>query len=356
MKLFIIGIFLFLLPQLLIGQSDSLQLLINDLATENDFNGTIIIKKENDLLYHDSFGLANRELNIANTDTTKYAIASITKLFTSVIILQLFEEGKINLENSIKHYLPDYRGDAKDQVSIHHLLTHTSGISNCDEIHTDSTNLPDIYIDEVSTEELLNKYCSGPLLAPVGSTFNYNNGDYIILGKIIEKLEASPFVEVLKNRILSPLEMNSTDLIIKSEDTKQLAHSYKWNKDDQNYEKDPERLFQNYYASGAMYSTSEDLMKFAEALFMGDLLKKPSINLLLRTYPETKNYGYGLWVRYPQYNKTVPKVAQRFGQIWGINTLLTHFIDQDITVIVLANTNKVYVSEFQNIVGEALFK
>ena len=87
-----------------------------------------------------------------------------------------------------------------------------------------------------------------------------------------------------------------------------------------------------------------------------NLLESSSMELLTTTYPETKGYGFGLWISYPRYNKVVPKVAQRFGRIGGINTLVSHFIDYDITVVVLANSDKVDVSRFQDLVGEVLLK
>lgn len=347
------GIFLFL--EIAYSQDESLASKIDQFATENDFNGTVLIKNQNDIIYHKSFGLANRESIIRNTNHTQYAIASITKLFTSVIILQLLEEGKIDLSHMIKEYLPDYKGKGGNKVTIHHLLTHTSGIQNCETIDKGRSNdLPGIYTEDLGLDEIIEKYCSGPVTRPVGKSFEYNNGDYIILGKIIETISGISFSKFLSQRILMPLKMDRTGLIINSGDMQQLAQGYKWNQEVNAYERDPQRYYENYFTSGAMYSTANDLIKFTDALFNGSLLSKSSLELLLRTYPETKSYGYGLWVRYPRYNKTVPKVAQRFGRIWGINTLLSHFIDQDITVIVLANTNKVHVSEFQHIAGEEL--
>ncbi len=327
---------------------------INSFVTKNDFNGTILVKKKGRTIYHQSFGFANRNKNIPNSNNTKYSIASITKLFTSVIILQLVEEGKLYLNKEIVEYLPNYQGPAANKVTIHHLLTHTSGIQNCEEIRKDSIGLPDVYIDNVSTDELLHKYCSGKQIAEAGSTFNYNNGEYLILGKIIEKVTNNSYENVLKKRILNPLQMENSGLITTSSMLEDFAQGYKWNNETNVFEKDPERLYQNYFSAGAMYSTATDLIKFSDALYGNKLIDENSLKLLLTNYPQTRNYGYGLWVIYPKYNRTVVKVSQRFGRIWGVNTLLSSFLDHDITVIVLANTDKVFVSEFQNIIGEQI--
>ena len=226
-RLRILGILLSFLAKSALSQERNIQSLLDQFALENEFNGTILIRKQEETIYHNSFGLANREQNIPNTNDTRYAIASITKLFTSVIILQLVTQGEIDLDKAIIDYLPDYGGSVGDRATVHHLLTHTSGIQNCEEVHTDSTSLPDIYLDEISTDEILRKYCSGPQIAEVGSTFNYNNGDYIILGKIIEKVSNDSYQNVLKQRILVPLKMDETGLIVTSEDIQNLAQGYK---------------------------------------------------------------------------------------------------------------------------------
>lgn len=104
-----------------------------------------------------------------------------------------------------------------------------------------------------------------------------------------------------------------------------------------------------------MYSTAGDLAKFADALYMHKkLLDEQSLNLLLQTYPESREYGYGLWVRYPQYNQTVAHAAIRYGRIWGINTLVSRLLDHETTIIVLANTDKLYVDDFQGLIGELI--
>ncbi|MFD2567564.1 SUMF1/EgtB/PvdO family nonheme iron enzyme [Pseudotenacibaculum haliotis] len=329
---------------------------LNQLSAKNGFSGTVLVQKEGQIIFHKSFGYANRNSLQANTNNTKYAIASITKLFTSTLILQLVAENKLDLNKSISYYLKDYDEEIGQKVTIHHLLTHTSGIQNCEEKRNDKSNLPDVYSVHDNVEAIIQKYCSGPFVNEVGTAFNYNNGEYILLGKIIETITKKPFSKVLEERILIPFEMKNTGVIAKKEDLKNLSKPYKWLREKKTYVKNPDILYQNYHASGAMYSNSEDLLKFNNALYQGKLIDSQKLELLLRSYLESRDYGYGLWVRYQTYNKTVSKVAQRFGRIHGINTLLSHFIDEDITIIVLANTNKVDVSSFQNVVAEYFFE
>jgi len=114
---------------------------IEDYAKEHRFNGTILVQKDGKISFVRSFGLANIPFEVPNTRQTKYKIASITKLFTSVLILQLHEQGKIDLNKTIGTYLPDYAGEGADKVTIHHLLHHTSGLPNFDTVKDMETAL-----------------------------------------------------------------------------------------------------------------------------------------------------------------------------------------------------------------------
>jgi D-alanyl-D-alanine carboxypeptidase len=103
-------------------------------AKEHDFNGSILIQKEGKVRFARSFGLANIPFKVPNTNQTKYKIASITKAFTSVLILQLQEQGRVDLDKPIGAYLPEYAGEGADKVTLHHLLNHTSGLANFDTV------------------------------------------------------------------------------------------------------------------------------------------------------------------------------------------------------------------------------
>ncbi|OJJ14868.1 hypothetical protein BKI52_40645 [marine bacterium AO1-C] len=331
-----------------------------DIATKVDayikkkkFSGVLLIRKNGKTLYHKSFGMANREKSIPHQNNTQYPIASITKIFTSVIILQLMEEGKIDLNKTIGHYLPSYQGPGRDKVNIHQLLTHTSGLKRSEDKQSEGNLFPDIYSDSISTDELVKKYCSGELIHLPGSTFNYANGDYIILGKIIEQLTKDTYQNVLQKRILTPLKMQSSGLITNTNKPKNLAQGYTRNRKTKKITRDADKLFQNYFSGAAMYATATDLAKFADALYDKKTLLKPnSMKLFLQNYLQTRGYGYGLWVRYSTYNKTKVKVAERYGRIWGINTLVGRLMDHGITIIVLGNTNLVNPGSFQRVVGE----
>jgi CubicO group peptidase (beta-lactamase class C family) len=147
------------------------------------------------------------EWNIPNTPDTKFRLGSITKQFTATIILQLVEQGKIKLDGKLSDYLPDYRKDVGEKVTIHNLLTHTSGIPNY-------TSQPGFF-ENVSrnpykVDEFVKKYASGDLEFAPGSKFLYDNSGYFLLGAIIEHVTGKPYEQVLKENIFDPVGMKNT--------------------------------------------------------------------------------------------------------------------------------------------------
>lgn len=163
---------------------------IDSFVKKHNFNGTILIAQQSRTVYRKSFGFANFPFKVPNTPDTKYKIASITKAFTSVLILQLYEQGRINLDKPILTYLPGYKGPAGDKVTVRQLLTMTAGMHNMD----DGTTLEGVlkngmpqYQVPLTPDQLLANYASDTLVAAPGSRFDYNNADFIILGKIINR-------------------------------------------------------------------------------------------------------------------------------------------------------------------------
>ena len=335
---------------------------IDTAAKKYDFNGVILIKKRGDIIYHKSFGVTDRKQGIPMTNETPFTIMSITKVFTSTIILQLMEEGKIDLNHTIAQYLPDYKGPAGNVVTVHQLLNHTSGIQASETIKSKEGGIPSIYLNEYSTHQLMDEYCSGPLVAEPGTKFYYDNGDYIILGKIIESIENDTYVNVLNRRILTPLKMNNSGLITNSNYEKLnlekgFPKGYSWDKNAKVFNKDKQVYIQNYFSGAGMYATVTDLAKFSDALFLEkSLLNESSMELLLQTYPEGNQYGYGLWSRFYERGKEIIKVAHRPGRNMGINTMFNYVLDHDISIIMFSNTNKISVDGFTNSIQRQIFE
>lgn len=342
-----------LLPQSLHAQAETPESFIATYAEEHDFNGSILVEKKGEVTYAKSFGLANRSFNVPNTNQTKYKIASITKVFTSVLILQLYEQGKIDLSKTIRTYLPDYAGEGADKVTIHQLLNHTSGITNFDQVTSVeaaiASGLP-TYQTPYTSDQLLAKFCSGKLVHEPGKVFDYNNADYIVLGKIIERLSGAPYEQVLQEKILRPLRMKSSGMLRQSDVIEGLAPTYFYRDDLKALANDLPVYLENWYASGSMYSTAQDVLAFANALFGLKLLKKETLALMVT--PGLDDYGYGLWSYETKVGDKKHRVVKRPGQIMGAQTQLYHFLDDDVTVIILSNTGTTNLDEFVAEIGK----
>jgi len=148
------------------------------------FNGSILVADQGKVIYEKGFGMANMEWGIPNGPDTKFRIGSITKQFTAALILQLVDEGKIKLDGRLSDYLPDYRKDTGEKVTIHQLLNHTSGIPSY-------TSNPEFFPkhsrNAYGVPEFVKTFASGDLEFEPGSKFSYNNSGYTLLGAIIEK-------------------------------------------------------------------------------------------------------------------------------------------------------------------------
>jgi CubicO group peptidase (beta-lactamase class C family) len=329
---------------------------IAEYAAMHGFSGTILVQGRSGTLYHRSFGLADRTFEVPATNDTVYRIASITKLFTATLVLQLFEEGRIDLQAPIRKYLPAYAGEGGDRVRVHHLLDHTSGLPNVDTIRSYDEAVRsglELYQKPWTTDEIVDRYCSGRLVRAPGEAFDYNNGDYFILGKIIARVSGMTYEEALRERLLQPLGLGCSGLLRQRDIVRGLASTYYQPAKTQPLVNDLPVYTENWYAAGAMYSTSSDLLKFSTALFGGKLLRPETLALMLT--PGKDNYGYGLWVPSLELGGRRHRAAQRPGSIMGANAVLLRLLDEGLTVIVLSNTNTTSVDAFSFVVaGEFL--
>jgi CubicO group peptidase (beta-lactamase class C family) len=330
------------------AQPSKAAIFIDSFAGKNNFNGTILIAQNSKAVYKKSFGFANFAFKVPNTTDTKYKVASITKAFTAVLILQLYEQGKIDLENSITTYLPDYKGPAGDKVSVKKLLNMTSGLRNMDEgVTLESalkSGIPQFQLPHTSDEMLAN-YCSDTLVSKPGTRFDYNNADYIILGKIIERVTGKTYEEALKNNILNPLKMSNSGMVSQEKIIDKLADTYFYRDTSKILTNDLPVYISNWYAAGAMYSTADDIAKFSDALFARKLLKQETSNQMFTS--GEGEYGFGVWV-YKDYkiHQKMFTIIKRPGRIIGAQTMLFHILENNSTIIILSNTGTVSLDDF----------
>jgi len=299
------------------------------------FNGSALVAENGKVTYKGAFGMANMEWNIPNTPDTKFRLGSITKQFTATAILQLVEQGKIKLDAKLSDYLPEYRKDVGDKVTIHHLLTHTSGIPSY-------TGQPGFF-ENVSrnpykADDFVKKYASGNLEFEPGSKYSYNNSGYFLLGAIIERVTGKPYELVLKENIFDPLGMKNTGYDHHATIIPKRATGY--SKTPDGYTNAPYLDMSIPYAAGSLYSTVEDLYLWDQALYTDKVLSAQSKALMYKPFLE--NYAYG-WVvmnaSFKQNDQPV-QVIRHGGGINGFSTTIVRFPKEKNLIVMLDNTGE----------------
>lgn len=330
------------------AQHSGVDTFISNFSKKNNFNGTILISHNSRNIYKKSFGLANISFKVANTPDTKYKVASITKAFTSVLILQMHQEGKLDLDKTIITYLPEYKGPAGDKVTIRQLLNMTSGMRNMEAGLTFESALkqgmPQYQLPHTS-DQMLVQYCSDSLVNQPGTQWDYNNAEFIILGKIIEKIAGKTYEQALTEKILRLLKMDNTGMLKEEKIIEKLADTYFFRDDLKMLSNDLPIYYSNWFAAGAMYSTADDIAKFAEALFGGKLLRVPVLKQMFTS--GLNEYGLGVWV-YQNYdiNGKMYTIVKRPGSIMGAQAMLFHVLENNSTIIILSNTGTVSLDDF----------
>jgi len=231
------------------------------------FNGTVLYANAEGIQFEKGYGPANREWDIPNSVDTKFRIGSITKQFTAMMIMQLVSEGKIELEKSLSDYLPYYRKDVGEKVTVHQLLNHTSGIPS----YTNKSDFfPNVSRKHYSPKDFVIEQCSDDLDFEPGTEWSYNNSGYFILGAIIEEITGESYEDNLQKRIFTPVEMNESCYDHYETIISKRASGY--SRTATGFTNAQWIDMSLPYAAGSMMSTVEDLYKWDRALYTEKLL------------------------------------------------------------------------------------
>jgi len=247
------------------------------------FSGSVLIAKNGKVLLGKGYGMANLEHDISNTTQTKFRTGSVGKQFTAACIMQLQEQGKLSVDDTLDKYIPDYPNG--DKITIHHLLTHTSGIVNV-------TGLPEFrqrLVFPTTLEENILLFKDKPLEFAPGERYKYSNSGYLLLGYIIEKVTGQTYEEYLKDNIFGPLGMENSGYGHPSTILKHRASGY--NITPEGIINGPYNDMSAPHAGGALYSTVEDMLLWDQGLYSEKILQKSSLDKMFT--PFKGNYGYG---------------------------------------------------------------
>ncbi len=314
--------------------SQNLESKINDMLNNEYSNrGTgcvALVSKGGNIIYYNAFGLADLELNTPMTKDMVFEIGSLTKQFTAVAILMLNEQGKLNLNDDIRKYIPDY-STQENTITIHHLLNHTSGIKNYvtlkdwfPQIRKDFT--PETFIDLFKNE---------PLNFSPGEKWEYNNSGYYLLGYVIEKVSGQSYKDFIESKIFKPIKMNNSSYGNRSEIIKNRPSGY--SKPNNTFINAPYLSFTHLYSAGALMSTAEDLFKWNKALVTNKLITNESKKLIFTNTTlndnSKTNYSYGWAINKINNSNTI----EHSGGTLGYATYATYLQEEDIFVTVLSN-------------------
>jgi CubicO group peptidase (beta-lactamase class C family) len=299
----------------------------------NRFSGSILIARDGKVLVSRAYGMANLEHGVPNTPETKFRLGSITKQFTAMSVLILEKQGKLAVTDKVKRFLPD-APKAWDEITIRHLLTHTSGIPN----YTESLEFLKTLRVRVTLKELIGKFKDRPLDFKPGEKFHYSNSGYIVLGQIIENASGQNYASFLKSAILDPLQMHDTGY---DNATAILRHRAS------GYTRRIGLVLTNCdyidmsipHAAGALYSTTLDLLKWDQALYTEKLVPRKSIEAMFTPFKD--NYGYGWLID----SKFSLKRYEHGGGIMGFVTIIERFPEEKLLVVALSNLENSPVGE-----------
>ncbi len=329
--------------------NEKIDQLISRYHDDGLFNGSALVADNFETVITKGYGLANMEWEIANTPDTKFRLGSITKQFTSMLIMQLVEKGKIKLDGKITDYIPYYRKDTGDKVTIEMLLTHTSGIPSY-------TSREDFY-EKVSRkfykpEDFVKEYCSGDFEFEPGSQFLYNNSGYFILGAIVEKVMGISYEEALTKNIFEPLGMINSGYDWFENILSKRATGY--DKKFTGYKNSPFLDMSLPYAAGSLYSTVEDLLIWDKALQTDKLISAKFKEEIFKPRVDAfgGKYAFGWSLQKKKIGNEEFDVVTHGGGINGFNTINYIVPKKGHVVILFSNAGGAPLNEMsEKIIG-----
>ena len=307
-------------------------------AASGRFSGSVVVSHRGKVVLARAWGLASRAYGVANRPDTRFNLGSMNKMFTAVSVLQLVEQGKVSLDDTVGKWLTDWpNADVRDKVTIRMLLTHSSGLGS---YWNDEFERRKLGIRAVA--DYFPTFAEEPLQFAPGARFGYSNAGFIVLGAIVEKASGQDYFDYVRQHVYAPAGMNHTDCYDLADDIPDLAIGYTHQGP---RERDPRRWFNNLFLhvvkggpAGGGYSTGPDLVRFAGALRGGVLLRPESLAMMSAKQIATEDpagagYGFGM----QRWDVRGHLAFGHTGGFPGIDASLAIVPDGDWVIAVLSN-------------------
>ncbi|HSK71820.1 MAG TPA: serine hydrolase [Pyrinomonadaceae bacterium] len=306
------------------------------------FSGSILIARNGQPIVSKGYGMANVEHAVPNAPQTVFRLASITKQFTAMAIVMLQERGKLNVGDSICKYFSDCPA-AWQSVTVKHLLTHTSGVPSY-------TSFPDFAKNAVlptTAAGMIAQLRDKPLDSPPGEKYAYNNSGYFLLGLIIERVSGKSYADFLQENIFTPLGMKQTGYDSPRDVIKNRASGYA---------RQGGEIFNASYmdmtvpgAAGALFSTTEDMLRWDQALYTENLVSNKSLGEIHTPFKNGYGYGWSIGKRFDR------QIIAHGGNIFGFATQIARYPADRLTVIVLSNVEGAPAGRIANDLAAIVF-
>ncbi len=291
----------------------------------------ILVAKKGQVIYKKAFGSAQLELNVPIQADMVFKIASVTKQFTAVAVLQLVEQGKIALQDSLQKFIPDFplKGHT---ITIEHLLTHTSGIRDYMQIDFRGTNMERW---DYAPRQLIDSFKNYALAFEPGTKYSYSNSGYYLLGYIIEKVSGKPYQRYIQDNLLTPLGLNHSYFDMGNNLIPNRVNGYK--------QEGTAYLNADFwspaiaYAAGGLLTNTEDLFNWLKGLLTYKILKKELLEKAFTPFTlkdgSPLTYGYGWYIQHMSSIKSI----EHGGKMNGFTSNAIYYPEQDVYIAVLFN-------------------
>ena len=294
------------------------------------FMGAVLVARGDEVLHQGGYGKANLELDVPNTPETVFRLGSLTKQFTAAAILQLQDQGRLNVNDTLDKYLPD--APHAGEVTLSQLLSHSSGIPDPLELAEGSSG-SDLRLAH-TTDEMINRVVGQPLEFTPGSQYKYCNVCYMILGRVIEEVSGQSYADYLAQHIFQPAGMTATGIDEAGRLLPHRASGYSWNGD--TYSNSEFVDLSNVGAAGVLYSTVGDMYNWDRALYSDNLLSAAAREAFFTprvSRGDGSSYAYGWAIREtPEHT-----LAQHSGGVNGFTTFAIRDPATELYVVVLSN-------------------
>ncbi len=317
------------------AESRPLEERISGFVTSQGFNGVILVADRDTVLHHQAYGHADLEAGTPTALGTRYQLGSISKYLASLVVLKLVDEGKLSLSRPISGYLPSYPKEAGGKVTLHHLLSHTSGIPN--DVVKALRGDPAVARTELPTASAVERYASGALQFEPGSRFDYAHSNWIVVRALIERASGRSYEENVQ-RLLGPLKLKDTGIF--TGDFASIPGGAVGYSAVRPVPKRASAPVPGFMAcAGGAYGTAADVLALSRAVHEGRLLSRDSVRRLTTAHVTEEGYAYGGHVRTLKLGGRDEAVSWLSGSNGPFKTRVSRVLSSGLTVILLSKSN-----------------